>query len=156
MLLYWVGFIYHLGREGEPWPSLSIIGGLYCVHSSRVYSTGFLMVLNFYISSRLRTSGPQYMWGNSEWKFFWIWFPGTTIGRGLVQSHPPTAGALLWFNVLAPWTLRCTGVWTKTKWWKLYSWRICTSSSMVDDTLLLGVCISSSGYPPPPYPVSHE
>ena len=63
MLLYWVYFIYRLGRAGEPLPYMPVVGGSFCARFGQASLIGCLIVINFKILIRIRLSGPKAMWG---------------------------------------------------------------------------------------------
>ena len=71
--------------------------------------------------------------------------PGALTWIVLARRRLPTAASGLLLFVQAPWNPGCTGVWPAPKWWKSYSWRICTSMSRVAATFLQGDWLSSSG-----------
>ena len=64
MLLYWIYFLNSLGRAGEPWLPLPVVGGLSYTSFGWVRLIGQFMVLTFYRLSWMRLPVPIYMWGN--------------------------------------------------------------------------------------------
>ena len=58
-------FIYFIGETGEPWPSLTVVGGLSCARFGQFRLTGCLLGLTVSLLSRLMPSGPTSMWGGA-------------------------------------------------------------------------------------------
>ena len=111
MLLYWIYFLCRLGRAGENWRPLYVMDDQSRDRFDWFRSTGYFLVLTFYFLCWLWPLGLKSLWGESGWKFFWLWvFPHVPIVRGLNRIHTPTAGAVRWYDVSEPWTPGCRSV----------------------------------------------